>query len=322
LSYQFTADLDFEHVRANSLVYSQGLPWRHWFTVLASYVAIDSDPIPVGFGNSLDSDGDNIQISGRYSIPLEGKSNRQREMDFGFDWKSNGNNLEFVDVNNVGNLQLSNARVEIFQFSLGYNETVQGKRGVTRYDIRGFYSPGNFNNHNSDFNFQQSRLLSSSDYFYATGSVEHQRRLMENWSARFKVTGQISDTNLQASEQLGAGGYDTVRGFDQRVARGDQGFWTTLELYTPELSLGRIYDWENETDSLRFLAFFDAAHLGNVDLLVGEPSSFEIGSVGAGLRWNYSDWFKFRLDYGYPVFTENVVADESGRFHIGATATF
>ena len=81
-------------------------------------------------------------------------------------------------------------------------------------------------------------------------------------------------------------------------------------------------DWENETDSRRFLGFFDAATLGNEDLLPGEPSNYQIGSVGVGLRWNYSDWFKFRLDYGYPVFTENVFADESGRFHIGATATF
>ena len=83
-----------------------------------------------------------------------------------------------------------------------------------------------------------------------------------------------------------------------------------------------MLNWENETDSLRFLGFFDAAVLGNEDLLVNEPSSFELGSVGIGLRWTYSDWFKFRLDYGYPVFTENVNADESGRFHLGATATF
>jgi len=316
LSYQYTSDFDQEHVRANSLVYTHALPWRHWMTVLASYVDIDSDPIPLGGGGSLDSSGDNIQLSGRYSIPLDGTTSRQREMDFGFDWKSNGSNLEF------GGLPAGASRVEIFQFSVGYQETIQHSRGVSQFEIRGVFSPGGFNNHNSDAVFASSRSGSSSDYFYAIAGFEHQQRLHKDWSMRFKVEAQDANGNLQASEQLGAGGYDTVRGFDQRVARGDHGAWGTFELYTPELSIGRIQDWENETDSLRFLGFFDAATLGNEDLLPGEASSFQMGSVGVGLRWSYSDWFKFRLDYGYPVFTENVIADESGRFHIGATATF
>lgn len=316
LSYQYTSDFDQEHVRANSLVYTHALPWRHWMTVLASYVDISSDPIPLGGGGSLDSSGDNIQLSGRYSIPLDGTTSRQREMDFGFDWKSNGSNLEFG-----GSPDLS-SRVEIFQFSVGYQETIQHSRGVSQFEIRGVFSPGGFNNHNSDAVFASSRSGSSSDYFYAIAGFEHQQRLHKDWSMRFKVEAQDANGNLQASEQLGAGGYDTVRGFDQRVARGDHGAWGTFELYTPELSIGRIQDWENETDSLRFLGFFDAATLGNEDLLPGEASSFQMGSVGVGLRWSYSDWFKFRLDYGYPVFTENVIADESGRFHIGATATF
>ena len=316
LSYQYTSDFDQEHVRANSLVYTHALPWRHWMTVLASYVDIDSDPIPIGGGNTLDSSGDNIQLSGRYSIPLDGTTSRQREMDFGFDWKSNGSNLEF------GGLPAGASRVEIFQFSVGYQETIQHSRGVSQFEIRGVFSPGGFNNHNSDAVFASSRSGSSSDYFYAIAGFEHQQRLHKDWSMRFKVEAQDANGNLQASEQLGAGGYDTVRGFDQRVARGDHGAWGTFELYTPELSIGRIQDWENETDSLRFLGFFDAATLGNEDLLPGEASSFQMGSVGVGLRWSYSDWFKFRLDYGYPVFTENVIADESGRFHIGATATF
>lgn len=323
LSYQFTSDFDFEHVRANSLVYTQALPWRHWVTVLASYVDIESASIPIpGIGN-LNSSGDNIQLSGRYGIPLEGKTNRSREMDFGFDWKSNSNNLEFASSLIPLLQSLNDTRVEIFQFSLGYKETIQHKRGVTQFDIRGVWSPGNFNTQNSEARFQQSRALSDSEYFYTIASIEHQRRLREDWSMRFKVQGQASNGNLQPSEQLGAGGYDTVRGFDQRVASGDHGFWTTVELYTPELSLGRIFDWENESDNLRFLGFFDAASLGNVDLLPFEPSSRQLGSVGVGLRWNYSDWFKFRADYGYPVMTDNLVGiDETGRFHIGATATF
>ncbi|MEM7699771.1 MAG: POTRA domain-containing protein, partial [Verrucomicrobiota bacterium] len=119
LSSQFTTDLDFEHVQAVSLVYTQGLPWRHSFTVLASYVAIDSDPIPLGAGAFLDSGGENVQLSARYEIPLRGIENRRRSMDFGFDWKSNGSQLEFIDTNNVGNIQLFSPTVEIFQFSAG-----------------------------------------------------------------------------------------------------------------------------------------------------------------------------------------------------------
>ena len=322
LSYQFTSDLDFEHVRGNSLVYTQSLPWRHWITVLASYVEVNSDPIPLAGGTFINSNGNNIQLSGRYGIPLDGKANRSREMDIGFDWKSNGNNLEFGGPLTVVNPN-NRTRVEIFQFSLGYKETIQHKRGVSQFDIRGVWSPGNFNNFNSDSQFALARALSSADYFYGTVTFEHQHRLREDWSTRFKIQGQASTRNLQASEQIGAGGFDTVRGFDSRVVRGDHGFWTTFELYTPELSIGRIADWENETDSLRFLGFFDAASVGNEDLLPGEASYQHLASVGVGARWKYSDWFTFRIDYGYPVVTDNVVAvDESGRFHVGATATF
>jgi len=266
--------------------------------------------------NNFISSGVNSQLSARYGIPLEGTSNRQREMDLGFDWKSNGSDLEFGGVPVPGGAPPA----EIFQFSLGYKETIQHKRGVTQFDIRGVLSPGDFNGHNSDLVFNANRLGSTSDYFYVTASIEHQRRLLDDWSMRVKVQGQESNENLQASEQIGAGGYDTVRGFEQRVIRGDQGLWGTFELYTPELSVGRIFDWENETDSLRFLGFFDAAKFGNDDNV--PVTDFEIGSAGVGLRWNYSDWFKFRLDYGFPIFTQNVVANESGRFHIGATATF
>lgn len=315
LSYQFTTDAEVDTVKAHSVVYTQGLQNRHYLTLLGSYVTVDAD-IPAGDGSFLNSGGENSQFSGRYAIPLAGKANRRREIDFGFDYKSNNNNLEF------GGAEVFDTTVEIAQLTAGYKTTIQGRRGVTQIDARGFVSPGDLTSFNKNEVFEQSRAGSSADYLYATLGIEHQHRLGEDWSLRVKGQGQVSNSNLQASEQLGAGGYDTVRGFEQRIARADEGFWGTIELYTPEISVGRIFDWENETDSLRLLTFFDSATLSNVDRLPDEPNQVEMQSVGAGFRWSYSDWFRLRFDYGYPVTTQNIEVDESGRFHIGATANF
>ena len=145
---------------------------------------------------------------------------------------------------------------------------------------------------------------------------------------RFKTAGQIANGNLQASEQFGVGGYDFVRGFDQRIIRGDEGIYGTFELYAPEMSFARIFDWPHAhgpcTDQLRLLGFFDAASVSNVDLLPNEAENQTIASVGVGMRYSYNDFFKLRVDYGHPVMSERVPVgtDTSGRFHIGATATF
>ncbi|MCB1093367.1 MAG: BamA/TamA family outer membrane protein, partial [Verrucomicrobiae bacterium] len=63
--------------------------------------------------------------------------------------------------------------------------------------------------------------------------------------------------------------------------------------------------------------------LTNVNRLPDEPNQQELASVGVGLRWRYSDWFRLRLDYGHPVSTHNTPGiDDNGRVHIGATANF
>lgn len=329
LSYQFSSDFDFEHIRANTLVYTQDLPWRHSFTLLASFVSIESSlPLPfLAFPNV--TNGENVQLSARYTVPLQSTENKTRQLDFGFDWKSIESNLEYIGSSPVNLLAANNRNpYEVYQFSVGYSETIQHRRAVTEFNIRGVWSPGDFSNQNTALVFAGNRPGSSSDYFYGTAGIEHNQELYKDWALRFKMEGQVASENLQASELFGAGGFDTVRGFEQRELVGDQGFWGTIELYTPDLALSRIFDWENESDELRFLGFFDAASVEQSSVVPAAPFGLinqrQIGSVGVGLRWSYSDWFKLRADYGYPVYTDTnrVGLNESGRFHIGATATF
>jgi hemolysin activation/secretion protein len=241
-----------------------------------------------------------------------------RDIELGFDAKSSNNNLEF------GGTEVYDTTTEIYQFTAGYDMTLSDRLGVTRIDLNTYFSPGGWTGQNTDETFEQARFGASADYIYGNVGVERQQRLPREWSLRARGQGQLSSGNLLASEQLGTGGYDTVRGFEQRIIRGDQGMWGSLELYTPPVSIARIADWKNETDELRFLAFVDAAVLGNVDPIVDEPGKLEMASVGVGLRWRYSDWFRLRLDYGHPVGTNNLggIVEENGRLHIGATANF
>ena len=315
LSYQFTTGDDIGSISSHSAAYTGLLPWQHFLVVAGSYGSVDAGTEAGGV--TLDSGGANSQATVRYGIPINMFKSQNHELKLGFDFKSTNNNLAF------GGDEIFDTTTEIFQFSLGYSIVAQDRWGLTTADVTGFYSPGGMNGDNSDEAFQEARNDSHADYAYGALGIERQQRLGHDWTLRLRGQGQISNGNLLASEQLGVGGYDTVRGFDNRIVRGDEGFWGTVEVFTPATSIGRFMKWKNETDELRFLAFLDYGDVGNVDRVQDEPSSFQMSSVGGGLRWRYSDWFRVRLDYGFPISTKNLDAiDSSGRFHIGATANF
>ncbi len=316
ISYQLTTDMKFQNLVGHSLIYSGPLPWRHYLTALASYVDVNAS---VGAdGETLDIGGENYQGSLRYAIPLPMLlGSISQELEFGFDYKSSNNNLEF------GGAEVFDTTTEIYQFSMGYNLLQRDDKGVTQFDLTWFHSPGRLSGLNSDDTFEAARTGASSEYDYVTASIERQQLLREGWYVRARAQGQMTNENLLASEQLGIGGYDTVRGFEQRVTRGDEGLWGSFEIYSPPVSIGEYLNWENETDELRFLAFYDHGVVSNVELLEGEPGEFELQSVGLGLRWYYSDWFRLRVDYGVPIGTSGVDGiDTASRWHVGATANF
>ena len=55
---------------------------------------------------------------------------------------------------------------------------------------------------------------------------------------------------LLPTEQLGFGGYNSIRGYDLYALAADSGYFVNLELWSPSYSLFR-------NDELRFLAFYD-----------------------------------------------------------------
>lgn len=314
LSYQFTTNIDSgSTLYGHSGVFASYLPWRHQLTVLGAHVYTDSN---VGVGNALfNSGGENKQTSFRYGIPLPGTRSLSHEFELGMDFKSNGSALLFNQV------QVFDSTAEIVQYNLGYNIVARDSTGAWRVDAEVVNSPGNNTNKNTDAIFQTQRAGATAAYTYGLVTVERDQQLPKGWSAYGRVQGQASNSNLLATEAIGAGGFDSVRGWEQRALVGDNGIVLTAEVRTPLWYPSTFLGFGNVQDGAYGLVFFDYGSLSSEVPLPGEPD-YEIGSVGMGVRYQRDNWFSMRVDYGFQVIEEGFEDGNQGRWEIGATVTF
>ena len=134
--------------------------------------------------------------------------------------------------------------------------------------------------------------------------------------------GQVAGERLLPSEQLGFGGYDTIRGYDEREVNGDEGWIISNEVRTPPASLGKLFRLKKATDQLQFLGFLDygEAHIRNA--LTDEDRSIELCSVGVGLRYTITHYLSVRFDYGWQLKDSGTGNPDNSRAHVAALLSF
>jgi hemolysin activation/secretion protein len=141
-----------------------------------------------------------------------------------------------------------------------------------------------------------------------------------------KVVAQISNGNLLPSEQLGAGGADSVRGYDERAANGADGVILSQEIRTPMFSLAKaiINTDSSYNDQTQLAAFFDYGSVWDVKTLPGSPNSTELTSAGLGFHTLSGPDGNFRIDlnYGWQLRKLPFAADHSEFGHIAVTAAY
>jgi len=294
LNYQYTTSGNGETLRAHSGSYLIPLPWGHTLTFFGSYVNTrGSTPPLIGLQGTSD------QISGRYTIPLPTlafkRMNFKQSVSAGFDYKYNDNSLEF------GNAPAAGTLYEVDQFVLTYNGTETDPYGQTSADESLYISPGNLGGDNNDAAFNNAHTGATSDYVYNTLVLQRLTKLPGDWSLILRGTLQTSNANLAPSEQLGFGGYDTVRGYDEREVNTDEGYIFTTEVRTPTLSLGNTFGCPQFKDQLQFLGFWDYGSGSNHAPLPGEASDIPLSSVGFGVRYTINTYLSVRYDYGFQL---------------------
>lgn len=312
LSYQFTTSSDFESMTAHSGVYLIPLPWRHKVNIFGS---LTEEEAPTA-GSVFNVQGKSWEVGARYIIPLPSIGTFDNEIEVGFDFKQSNNNLEF------GGANVFNSLTDVNQFVWGYNASLPDRLGATSLRTSFFYSPGGWSDNNKDSNFAVASEFAEAEYFYTKIELERTTKLPWDFAFYNKFTFQESDSSLLGSEELGFGGYSSVRGYDEREVNGDRGFIMNLEFRTPPVSIAELFDAEKDVhDQLQFLFFWDYGQACLNQVNPGVNDNIELSGVGPGVRYTINPYLSVRADYGFQLIDAGNPRYAS-RLHLGVLLSY
>ena len=307
--YNFGSDYDFDNLRAHSIVYEVPLPWRHRLQFIGAYVLSNT-----ASGGGLNVDGESIQTSIDYKMyPPKLFGKHRQNLSLGWDFKSTNTDILF------GGASVSATSAEVFQFRVGYDVTLSDDHGYTRFDAGLAYSPGDITEGNNDTDFSALRAGSTARYHYFTGGVERYIKLPAEFALLLRANGQITDDRLISTEQILAGGYRSVRGLDENVARGDSGLMGSVELHAPPFSLFKTEGEKFDQNSL--YGFYDFAQLYSNGTVAAEPDQ-SLQTLGLGLNCRFGEHASLRTSYGWVMDSSGVNDLGSGKLHFGVTVSF
>jgi len=310
LNYQYTTNPDGKKLTAHSGSWVIPLPWRHTLNFFGSYVESKADVVA-----PFSLEGISWQASTRYNAPLPDLCDYLHEVVFGFDFKQSNNNLEF------GGTTVTNTPTEILQFVIGYDGSLKDDWGATTAGINFFVSPGSWTAKNTTPNFQVYQAFAMADYMYGVVDAERITALPCDFTLSNAFKYQFANKNLLGSEQFGLGGYQTVRGYDEREANGAEGFLIRNELRTPSVSIGEFVGFPELKDQLQFLVFWDYGETGNRTLLPGEDPHILASGYGPGVRYVINPYLSVRFDYGFQLY-QAVAGRHNSRGHLGVILAY
>ncbi len=318
--YQYTASSDFDTFTAHSGYYSTALRNRDIWTIYASHAEF-SAPLP---GFLFANEGKIWQFLSRWYRELTPICGYEHGLTAGFDFKRINTGLRF------GNVTVLDSDGDIDQFLLGYHGKKYEDSGSWFAGIDAYMSPGHLSGHNNNRDFQRIRPLATANYFYSRAYYERRWWLPSNLELMGRITGQLAEGNLLPTEQLGIGGYNSVRGYDINSVLGDSGLFVNCELRTKPTPLGLGYRYGLSDafgcleDEFTAHVFYDfgAAYLHS-PLPIEVPDA-DLQSVGIGCRYTLQRRFSVRADYGWALADLPPLQPRQPRHrvHIGAIVSY
>ena len=140
---------------------------------------------------------------------------------------------------------------------------------------------------------QNADGIPDSTFFAWRGQSQWVRRLDEDFLFLLRGDVQLSSSELVPLEQFRVGGVNSVRGYRQDFALGDNGLFTSAEMRIPLFRIRRI------DGVMQLTPFVDLGTIWNSDET--DIDNDFLAAVGIGLNFSAGNGFNARLDWGIPL---------------------
>jgi hypothetical protein len=166
--------------------------------------------------------------------------------------------------------------------------------------------------------FEQNRFKARANYLAVTASVQRTQKLPRDMNLFVKVDGQVSDQPLISSEQYPAGGMESVRGYKESEALGDDALHGMLELSFPKL----LERFEGKRFQMGPFLFYDYAEVTVKEPLPGQDRSITLSGTGTGVRGSMWKNLEYELDWAVALHGSDRTERHTQRFYFKVKAVF
>ena len=284
VQYQISPQ-DPNEVEVISASYTLPTFWSREDKLVAYGVVSNSNTnAAAGFSNL----GKGNVVGSRLIMPLQASDGLFHNALVGFDYK------DFSETVGVGGAPGIKTPITYFPITAGYSAYLRDDSGLTSFTgglsvvFRGAVADTR--------QFEDKRIKSTGNAMLMTAGLERNQQLPGGFTLLAKLDGQLSDQPLISNEQYSAGGVESVRGYHDSEASGDNAIHGVLEVAAPEM----LRQTSKEKFAVTPYVFYDAAHLG-----IREPQSQDwsatLQGIGFGLRGTLLKDVDFQTDLGFPL---------------------
>lgn len=306
--------------RVVSLNYS--IPANDQATWLTYVVNSNSNVTAIGDVTVL---GQGTTVGLRYVRPLVSPARESHTITFGADYKH-------IQQATGSGTAIVSTPLTYLPFLVGYsgsfesgpgnqsslNAQVQAAfRAILRRDVAG--CPGGVADQ-----FACSRQGGDGDFAAMRVDLRHSHPLGDSGSLHLRLGGQVALGPLPSAEQYAIGGADSVRGYLEAEAVGDNALLGTIEWHSADLG-ARWSSWVGDTGGRTFsqtyaLAFLDVARAYTLDPANGQPAHVSLAGVGVGVRAKWRRFLTTEIDLAWPLKASVATPGASPRLHIRLAA--